>query len=131
MRGREASVKLHPDGGGRVKRVIGCLKDRHAAVKLIYFPGNKVSHTAKILTFFGGGKLVERFEKFGFNYNMFHFIDYGHEVAVSMESTMNIQREFLEKNVMQRKERIIEAWISDPDVYKGGGPQSRKDMYGK
>ena len=83
------------------------------------------------LGFFGGGKLVERFQKFGFNYNMFHFMNYGHEVAGSMETTLNIQKEFLEKNVMQKKERIIEAWISDPDVYKGGGPQSRKDMYGK
>lgn len=83
------------------------------------------------LGFFGGGKLVKRFQKFGFNYNMFHFIDYGHEVAGSMETTINIQKDFLEKNVMQKKERIIEAWISDPDVYKGGGPQSRKDMYGK
>lgn len=83
------------------------------------------------LGFFGGGKIVERFQKYGFNYNMFHFIDYGHEVAGSMETTLDIQREFLEKNVIQKKERIIDAWISDPDVYKGGGPQSRKDMYGK
>lgn len=83
------------------------------------------------LGFFGGGKLVERFKKFGYNYNMYHFIEYGHEVAISMETTMDIQREFLEKNVMQKKERIIEAWISDPDVYKGGGPQSRKELYGK
>lgn len=83
------------------------------------------------LGFFGGGKLVERFKKFGYNYNMYHFIDYGHEIAISMETTMDIQRVFLEKNVMQKKERIVEAWISDPDVYKGGGPQSRKELYGK
>lgn len=83
------------------------------------------------LGFFGGGKLVERFKKFGLDYNMYHFMGYGHEVAVSMETTMDIQRDFLEKNVMQKKKRIVEAWISDPDVYKGGGPQSRKELYGK
>ena len=83
------------------------------------------------LGFFGGGKLVERFKKFGLDYNMYHFMGYGHEVAVSMETTMDIQREFLEKNVMQKKKRIVEAWISDPDVYKGGGPQSRKELYGE
>lgn len=83
------------------------------------------------LGFFGGGKLVERFKKFGLDYNMYHFMGYGHEVAVSMETTMDIQREFLEKNVMHKKKRIVEAWISDPDVYKGGGPQSRKELYGK
>lgn len=83
------------------------------------------------LGFFGGGKLVERFKKFGLDYNMYHFMGYGHEVAVSMETTMDIQRDFLEKNVMQKKKRIVEAWISDPDVYKGGGPQSRKELYGE
>lgn len=83
------------------------------------------------LGFFGGGKIVERFEKFGFNYNMFHFTGYGHEIAGSMSTTTDIQFKFLETNVMQKKERIVEAWISDPDVYKGAGPQSRKELYGK
>ena len=81
------------------------------------------------LGFFGGGKLVERFEKFGFNYNMYHFIDYGHEIAGAMETTTDLQKRFLETNVMKGKKRIIEAWISDPDVFKGYGPQSRKDLY--
>lgn len=82
------------------------------------------------LGFFGGGKLVERFEKFGYNYNMFHFVDYGHEIAGSMETTMELQLRFLETNVMQGKKRIVEAWIEDPDVWKGSGPQSRKELYG-
>lgn len=81
------------------------------------------------LGFFGAGKLVERYKKFGFNYNMYHFIDYGHEVAGSMETTTDLQKKFIECNVMQKKERIIEAWITDPDVYKGFGPQSRKELY--
>lgn len=83
------------------------------------------------LGFFGGGKIVERFQKFGYNFNMYHFIDYGHEVAGSMATTLDLQKRFLETNVIQGKKRIVEAWISDPDVYKGHGPQSRKDMYGK
>ena len=81
------------------------------------------------LGFFGGGKLIERFKKFGFSYNMYHFIGYGHEIAGSMPTTFDLQRRFLETNVMQGKKRIIEAWISDPDVYKGFGPQSRKELY--
>ena len=83
------------------------------------------------LGFFGGAKLVERFKKFDFNFNMYHFIDYGHEIAGSMPTTVDLQVKFLENNVMQGKKRIIEAWISDPDVYKGYGPQSRKDLYNK
>ena len=82
------------------------------------------------LGFFGGGKLVERFQKFGYNFNMYHFIGYGHEIAASMPTTMDLQKRFLETNVMRDKKRIVEAWISDPDVYKGAGPQSRKELYG-
>lgn len=81
------------------------------------------------LGFYGAGKLVDRFAKYDCNYNMYHFIDYGHEVAVSMETTFDLQTKFLENNVMQGKERIVEAWISDPDVWKGYGPQSRKELY--
>lgn len=83
------------------------------------------------LGFFGGGKLVRRFKKFGYDYNMYHFTGYGHEIAGSMSSTLDLQLRFLETNVMEKKKRIVEAWISDPDVYKGSGPQSRKDIYGK
>ena len=82
------------------------------------------------LGFFGGGKLVERFKKYGLSYNMYHFVDYGHEIAMSMETTLDLQIKFLETNVMQKKPRIVEAWVSDPDVYKGSGPQSRKELYG-
>ena len=82
------------------------------------------------LGFFGGGKLVERFKKFDLNYNMYHFTDYGHEIAGSMETTLDLQLKFLETNVIQGKKRVVEAWVSDPDVYKGAGPQSRKELYG-
>ena len=82
------------------------------------------------LGFFGGGKLVERFKKFGYDYNMYHFVEYGHEIAGSMYTTLDLQIKFLENNVIQGEKRIIEAWISDPDVWTGSGPQSRKDLYG-
>ena len=82
------------------------------------------------LGFFGGGKLVDRFKKYGLNYNMFHFVDYGHEIAESMGTTLDLQIKFLETNVMRKKMRIVEAWIDDPDVFKGAGPQSRKELYG-
>lgn len=82
------------------------------------------------LGFFGGGKLVKRFEKYDLNYNMYHFIDYGHEIAGSMDTTTDLQFRFIETNIMQGKKRVVNAWISDPDVYKGTGPQSRKELYG-
>ena len=82
------------------------------------------------LGFYGGGKLVDRLKKYDCNYNMFHFIDYGHEIAGAMYSTLDLQLRFLENNVMQNKKRLIETWISDPDVWKGAGVQSRKELYG-
>ena len=81
------------------------------------------------LGFYGGGKLVERFQKFGYDYNMFHFTDYGHEIASSMYTTFDLQLDFLEKNVILGKKRIIEAWISDPDEWKGSQLKSLKDIY--
>ncbi len=83
------------------------------------------------LGFFGGGALVKRFQKYGYEYNMYHFDGYGHEIAGSMYTTLDLQLKFLESNVSKGNKRIIEAWISDPDVWKGAGPQSLKDIYGK
>ncbi len=83
------------------------------------------------LGFFGGGKLIGRFKKFGLNYNMYHFIGNGHEIANSMDKTTDIQFKFLESNVMQKKMRIVEAWVDDPAITKGTGSQSRKELYGE
>ena len=62
---------------------------------------------------------------------MYHFIDYGHEIAGSMNTTLDLQIKFLECHVMGGKDRTVDAWIEDPNVYKGSGPQSRKELYGK
>ncbi len=82
------------------------------------------------LGFFGGGKLIDRFKKYDLNYNMYHFIDNGHEIANSMSRTVDLQIKFLQDNVMLKKRQIIEAWIDDPDIPKGTGSQSRNDLYG-
>lgn len=81
------------------------------------------------LGFFGGGKLIERFQKFGYNYNMYHYLDNGHEVAGAMDRTVDLQTAFLENNVMLDQKRTIEAWISDPDIVPAG-IKSLKDLYG-
>lgn len=81
------------------------------------------------LGFFGGGKLVRRFEKFGFNYNMYHFLDRGHIIADAMRTTVDLQTIFLENNVMRADERIIEALVDDPQI-ENRGVQSRKELYG-
>lgn len=80
------------------------------------------------LGFFGGGKLVKRFEKFGYNYNMYHFEDNGHEIAGSMAETTDLQNSFLENNVLLGQKRIINSLISDPDLVPSG-IKSRKEIY--
>jgi predicted esterase len=81
------------------------------------------------LGFFGGGKLIERFRKFGFNYNMYHFLDNGHEVAGAMDRTVDLQIGFIENNILQNQDRLIEAAISDPDIVPAG-IKSLKELYG-
>ncbi len=83
------------------------------------------------LGFFGAGKLIDRYKKFGLNYNMYHFIGNGHEIAGSMDKTLDLQMKFIETNVMQKKMRIVEAWIDEPAIKKGTGSQSRKELYGE
>ena len=82
------------------------------------------------LGFFGGGKIVRRFEKFGFNYNMYHYLGNGHVIANVMRKTLDLQTMFLERNVMMKDARIIEAEISDP-LIKDKGVKSRKELYSK
>ena len=81
------------------------------------------------LGFFGGGKLIKRFQKFGYNYNVYHYIDNGHEVAGAMDRTVDLQNAFIENNIMLGQNRTIEAWISDPDIVPGG-VKSLKELYG-
>ena len=59
------------------------------------------------LGFFGGAKLVRRFEKFGFNYNMYHYIDRGHIIADAMRMTVDLQEMFLKNNVMMGEKKVI------------------------
>ncbi len=82
------------------------------------------------LGFFGGGKLVRRFEKFGFNYNMYHFLDKGHIIADAMRMTTDLQTTFIENNIMLGDARIVEALIDDPNI-ENRGVKSRKELYGK
>lgn len=83
------------------------------------------------LGFFGSDKIAKRFKKLGFHYNIWRFLDYGHEIAGSMDKTLDIQMKFIENNVMNGKYLFIDSFIDDPAIQKGVGSQSRKELYGK
>lgn len=82
------------------------------------------------LGFFGSHKIAERFEKFGFNYSIYRYLEHGHEIASIMDKTLRDQLRFLEENVMGGIPNIIDAVIDDPRIDRGNGSQSRKELYG-
>lgn len=82
------------------------------------------------LGFFGSDKLAQRFEKFGYNYNILRYHEHGHEIAEIMDITVPEQLRFLETNVMKGIPSILDMTIKDPRVPKGNGVQSRKELYG-
>ena len=108
-------------------------KNAPAPTLILHGTADKVVNYKQIklfnLGFFGGGKLVERFEKFGYNYNMYHFLGNGHIIANSMEDTLDLQLSFIERNVMNKEARIIDAVVSDPKIIDAG-VSSLKDLYG-
>lgn len=81
------------------------------------------------LGFFGGSKLAERFKKFGYNYNMYHYDNNGHEVAGAMDRTVDLQTTFIENNILLGQRRIVDSLISDPEIVPAG-IKSLKDLYG-
>lgn len=79
--------------------------------------------------FFGSNKIAQRFNKFGFGYNIYRFKDYGHEIAGKMSNTFDIQKTFLENNVIMGHKRFVDAIIDDPRIEKGGSVASLDDLY--
>ena len=68
------------------------------------------------LGFFGSSKIAERFDKFGFVYNIFREKGHDHEIAAAMYETMTEQILFLENNVSGGSRYCIDAVVKDPDI---------------
>ena len=81
------------------------------------------------LGFFGGKKLAERFKKFGYNYNMYHYDNNGHEVAGAMDRTVDLQTTFIENNILLGQRRIVDTLTSHPEIVPAG-IKSLKELYG-
>ena len=81
------------------------------------------------LGFFGGKKLAERFKKFGYNYNMYHYDNNGHEVAGAMDKTVDLQTGFIENNILLGQRRIVDTLTSHPEIVPAG-IKSLKELYG-
>lgn len=68
------------------------------------------------LGFFGSSKVAERFEKFGFTYNIFRYSGHDHEIATAMYETMPEQLMFLETNIIRKERVCIDASVEDPSI---------------
>lgn len=68
--------------------------------------------------FSGSHILAKEFSRKGYNYNIYRFEDNGHEIASakSMMASLGEQMSFIRNNVMQHKNRVIDAVISDSAV---------------
>jgi predicted esterase len=79
------------------------------------------------LGFFGSSAIAKRLSKFKHNYRIYRYLGHSHEIAGVMDSTTEMQFEFLERNVMQNKKEIVDSVIDDSTIPKWVG--TLDDMY--
>lgn len=66
---------------------------------------------------FGGTNVIAKaLEKEKRNYNIYRVNERGHEVSASMVNNYGLELDFLEKNVMGKEIRVIDATIDNPDL---------------
>lgn len=68
------------------------------------------------LRFAGSSVLVRSFEKGGYNYNFYRYLDCSHEIASCMVQFFKEELRFLETNVIRGEKRIVDAEVVDPAV---------------
>lgn len=82
------------------------------ADKLVNYDQTRFLH----IGFFGTNRLVERFEKFGYSYNVYRFRDHGHEIAAAMSWSLPLQLQFLATNVIRGIPSVVDVTVSDPRI---------------
>lgn len=65
---------------------------------------------------FGSSRLAERFDKLNYPYTFLRFKDHGHEIAVAMTYTLEIQKEFILTCVLKKVARTLDILIDDPRI---------------
>lgn len=79
----------------------------------------------------GSNYLAERLKKQEYNYSIWRFEGLGHEVAAYMGLMWDIERTFLEKNVMQGIRCEVDALVNDPSLprWQSWGKSRPADLY--
>ncbi|MBP5539454.1 MAG: alpha/beta hydrolase [Bacteroidales bacterium] len=107
----------------------GAIYSTHGPVKyastpaptlLLHGTADKLVNYDQIVFFnigwFGSHRLVERFDKLGYPYTFIRFKDHGHEIAMAMPYTLEVQKEFILTCVMRKVPRRLDILIDDPRI---------------
>lgn len=83
------------------------------------------------LGFYGSDRITERLGKYGCSYCIMRYPGHGHEIASIMGMTVEYQDAFIRQFVMDGKDIVIDATVTDPEIPSGHNTsQSRKELYG-
>ncbi|MBQ7494995.1 MAG: carboxylesterase family protein [Bacteroidaceae bacterium] len=77
----------------------------------------------------GSSYIASKLKKKGWNCTIWRFQDHGHDVAGYMPVMWAVEKEFLEKNVIQGIPRQTDALVDDPSLPKWGGQGHTRDLY--
>lgn len=79
----------------------------------------------------GSCYIAKKMKKMGGNYSIWRFQDHGHDVASYMPVMWDIEKGFLEKNVIQGIPCQVDALVDDPSLPTWGSPRKDKtaDLY--
>ncbi|MCQ2143342.1 MAG: alpha/beta hydrolase [Bacteroidales bacterium] len=65
---------------------------------------------------YGSSRIAQRMNKFGYNYQCFRYLGYGHEISSIMDRTVDRQVDFLENCVVKGQKKVIDINIDDPTI---------------
>lgn len=79
----------------------------------------------------GSNYVAERLKEQGSNYSIWRFNGLGHDVAAYMGVMWNVEKDFLEKNVMQGIHATVDAHVDDPSLptWQSWGKSKTADLY--
>ena len=91
-----------------------------APTLLLHGTADKLVNYDQIVFFnigwFGSNRLAERFGKLGYPYTFLRFKDHGHEIAMAMPYTLEVQKEFILTCVLKKVARTLDILIDDPRI---------------
>jgi len=91
-----------------------------APTLLLHGTADKLVNYDQIVFFnigwFGSNRLAERFGKLGYPYTFLRFKEHGHEIAMAMPYTVEVQKEFILTCVLKKVPRTLDILIDDPRI---------------